>query len=127
VWPGSLPANCQAGGDVAVQVTSGGTTQIALPITCQPLGEIRVSLNAPFREDGYYHVRYPDGCDDYYVDCTTRRLLPALPIIIREQAGSYTLRLIDVPSRCQVTSANPATVLVNYGVRSELVFDVVCQ
>ena len=127
VSPGSLPANCQAGGDVAVQVTSGSTTQLALPITCQPLGEIRVTLNAPFRDVGYYHVRYPDGCDGYYVACQTRRVSPVLPIIIREQAGSHTLRLVDVPSNCRVTSANPATVLVNYGVRSELAFDVVCQ
>ena len=127
VSPGSLPANCQAGGDVAVQVTSGSTTQIALPVTCQPLGEIRVSVNAPFRDDGYYYVQYPEGCDDYYVVCQRRRLLPVFPIIIREQAGSHTLRLVDVPSNCRVTSANPATVMVDYGVRSELAFDVVCQ
>jgi hypothetical protein len=129
VLPGSLPANCQAGGDVAVQVTSGSMTRISLPVTCQPLGEIRVSLSAP-NPLHVYRVQYPDGCDDYdyyYPTCSTLPLSSGSPAIFRVFSGIYTLKLLDVPANCRVTSANPASVAVNYGVRSELAFDVVCQ
>jgi hypothetical protein len=126
VSPWSLPANCQATGDVAVEVVSGARAQVILPVTCQPLGEIRVSLNAPDPLQ-VFRVQQPDGCDNYYVLCSTELLRTGSPATFRVPAGVYRVRLLDVPTNCQVTSPNPAEVVVNHGARSELVFDVACQ
>ena len=127
VLSGSLPPNCTpSSAPRTIEVWTGNTVQVTLPVTCQPLGEIHVVLNAP-NPAHVYRVQFPDGCDNYYVTCYGSQLSAGSSATFRVFAGAYSLRLLDVPANCQVTSANPASVTVSYGVRSELAFDVTCQ
>lgn len=123
----NLQANCSVlGADViAVQVTSGATAQISFPVTCLPFGEIRVTVNAP-TPGHVYRVHYPEGCDNYYVLCNSLGVVSGSVASIRVPAGAYGLSLLDLPTNCRVTSANPANVTVTSGTATDLVFDIAC-
>ena len=127
ISPQSLPSNCRATGarDIEVVVGPGGTSTAALAVTCDPFGEIHVSVTAadPNRA---YRVAFPAECDDYYFACGYYPLQPGAPATIRVPPGTYALRLVDVPTTCHVTTPNPASVAVTSAVRSELVFDIAC-
>ena len=126
--PWTLQTNCHLSGPstIAVQVSSGATAQISLPVTCLPFGEIRVSVIAADPTHSY-RVQYPSGCDDYYYDCFTLPVRPGFPALVRGPGGMYTLTLLDVPANCRVMGQNPAHVAVTSAMTTELAFEVACQ
>jgi WD40-like Beta Propeller Repeat len=121
----SVARNCTLANAGYAVVTPGDTTRVALAVTCEPSGSMRVTTvttGADLDPDGYTVQWGRVGQDPrYYLQGTNASVtIPQLG------AGQYSVRLDGVAPNCTVTGQHPVTVTVVVGTTIEVPFAVTC-
>jgi len=124
----AVPTNCTVAGanPVNVTVTAGSTTNVAFGVSCVTSPTLRITLatsgdNLP---TGYFigvDLNYLDEYD-YFLSAPINGVAS-----IRIPPGAHTVYLGGVPANCTISTANPVSVAMTFGVLTDVAFAVVCH